>query len=87
MYAALDLHEKSIQCVLKDDDGRIIKESKVRKDEDRILKFLDGSRARVVMESGYNHQHIYDVLKERIRCQGRPPTTGEGHRIRESEDR
>ena len=65
MYAALDLHKESIQCVLKDDDGRIIKESKVRKDEDRILKFLDGSGARVVMESGYNHQHIYDVLKER----------------------
>ena len=34
------------------------------KDEDRMLGFLDGTRARVVMESGYNHQHIYDVLKE-----------------------
>lgn len=65
MYAALDLHKESIQCVLKDDSGRIIKESKVRKDEEKILGFLDGSRARVVMESGYNHQHIYDVLKER----------------------
>lgn len=65
MYAALDLHEKSIQCVLKDDDGRVVKESKMGKDEDRILGFLDGTRAKVVMESGYNHQHIYDVLKER----------------------
>jgi transposase len=65
MYAALDLHEKSIQCVLKDEDGRVIKESKMGKDEDRILKFLDGTRAKVVMESGYNHQHIYDVLKEK----------------------
>jgi transposase len=64
MYAALDLHEKSIQCVLKDDDGRIIRESKMGKDEKRILGFLDGTRAKVVMESGYNHQHIYDVLKE-----------------------
>jgi hypothetical protein len=34
------------------------------KDEDRILGFLDGTRAKVVMESGYNHQHIYDVLKK-----------------------
>jgi transposase len=65
MYAALDLHKESIQCVLKDDDGRMIKESKVRKDEEKILGFLDGTGARVVMESGYNHQHIYDVLKER----------------------
>ena len=64
MYAALDLHEKSIQCVLKDDQGKIVRESKLGKDEDRILGFLDGTQARVVMESGYNHQHIYDVLKK-----------------------
>ena len=65
MYAALDLHEKSIQCVLKDDTGKVMKESKVAKDEERILEFLDGTHARVVMESGYNHQHIRDVLKEK----------------------
>jgi transposase len=64
MYAALDLHEKSIQCVLKDDQGKIVRESKLGKDEDRILGFLDGTQAKVVMESGYNHQHIYDVLKK-----------------------
>jgi transposase len=63
MYAALDLHEKSIQCVLKDDTGKVVRESKVPKDEERILEFLDGTNARVVMESGYNHQHIRDVLK------------------------
>jgi len=65
MYAALDLHEKSIQCVLKDDAGKIVRESKVPKDEERILEFLDGTHASVVMESGYNHQHISDVLKEK----------------------
>ncbi len=64
MYAALDLHEKSVQCVLKDDRGKIVRESMMGKDEERILGFLDGTRAKVVMESGYNHQHIYDVLKE-----------------------
>jgi transposase len=65
MYAALDLHERSIQVVLKDDQGRIVRESKMGKDEERILGFLDGTQAKVVMESGYNHQHIYDLLKER----------------------
>jgi transposase len=65
MCAALDLHERSIQVVLKDNQGRIVKESKMGKDEERILGFLDGTQAKVVMESGYNHQHIYDLLKER----------------------
>lgn len=65
MYAALDLHEKSVQVVLKDDRGKLVRESKMGKDEEAILEFLDGTRASVVMESGYNHQHIYDVLKER----------------------
>ena len=64
MYAALDLHEKSIQCVLKDDQGKIVRESRMGKDEEKILGFLDGTQAKVVMESGYNHQHIYDVLKQ-----------------------
>src|ERR1700691_3936169 len=64
MYAALDLHEKSIQCVLKDADGQIVRESKLPKDEEKILEFLGGTHASVVMESGYNHQHIRDRLKE-----------------------
>jgi transposase len=42
MYAALDLHERSIQCVLKDDTGKVVRESKMGKDEERILEFLDG---------------------------------------------
>jgi transposase len=65
MYAALDLGERSIQAVLKDDLGRIVRESRVEKDEQRILEFLDGTGASVAMESGYNHQHIYDLLKEK----------------------
>jgi len=65
MFAALDLHERSVQCVLKDDVGRIIKESKLAKDPDQILQFLADTDASVVMESGYNHQYIHDLLKEK----------------------
>jgi transposase len=65
MFAALDLHESSIQCVVKDSDGRIVKECKVGKDEEEVLRFLDGTHASVVMESGYNYQFIRDLLMEK----------------------
>ena len=65
MYAALDLHERSIQCVVKDSDGRVVKECKVGKDEGEVLRFLDGTHASVVMESGYHHQFIRDLLMEK----------------------
>lgn len=64
MYAALDLGLKTIQAVLKRDDSKIIKEAKVEKQADLILQFLRGTNAAVVMESGYNHQFLYDLLKE-----------------------
>lgn len=34
-------------------------------DERMILKSLDGTRAKVVMGSGYNHLHVYDPPTER----------------------
>ena len=63
MYAAIDLHQRTVQLVLKDERGQIASETKISKDAKRILEFLDGSDASVVMESGYNHEHIYDLLK------------------------
>jgi transposase len=64
MYAAIDLHQKTVQLVLKDERGQIASETKLSKDAKSILEFLEGSGATVVMESGYNHEHIYDLLKE-----------------------
>ncbi len=64
MYAAIDLHQKTVQSVLKDEGGRIENELKINKDAKSILEFLDGTDAEIVMESGYNHEHIYDLLKE-----------------------
>ena len=64
MYAAIDLHQKTVQLVLKDEHGQIANETKLSKDAKAIMEFLEGSDATVVMESGYNHEHIYDLLKE-----------------------
>ena len=63
VYAALDLGGNNIQAVLKRDDGRIVREAKLKKQVDQILQFLKGTDAAVVMESGYSYQFLYDLLK------------------------
>jgi transposase len=64
MYAAIDLHQKTVQLVLKDERGQVASKTKINKDPKKILEFLEGSDASVVMESGYNHERIYDLLKQ-----------------------
>ncbi len=36
---------------------------KIKKQAESVLKFLNGTNANVVMESGYNYQYLYDLLK------------------------
>ena len=40
MYAALDLGQKNIQVVLKNKDGKIIKENKIQRNTKKILEFI-----------------------------------------------
>ena len=58
MYAALDLGQKTIRVVLKRQDDTVIKELKIKKQASNVLKFLNGTNANVVMESGYNYQYL-----------------------------
>ena len=51
----MDLHQKTVQSVLKDESGQIASEIKTNKDAKKVLEFLNGSDASVVMESGYNY--------------------------------
>lgn len=68
MYAALDLGQKNIQAVLKNKDGKIIKENKIQRNTTRILEFLENNKKDgnidIVMESGYNYQYLYDLLQD-----------------------
>jgi len=68
MYAALDLGQKNIQAVLKNKDGKIIKENKIQRNTTRILEFLENTKKDVnidiVLESGYNYQYLYDFLQD-----------------------
>jgi transposase len=63
MYAALDLGQRTIRAVLKRQDGKIVNELNIKRQADSVLKFLNGTNASVVMESGYNYQYLYDLLK------------------------
>ena len=63
MYAALDLGQRKIRAVLKSQDGKIVNELKIKRHTDSVLKFLNDTSANVVMESGYNYQYLYDLLK------------------------
>lgn len=65
--------------------GQLASETKISKDAKSILEFLDGTEAKIIMESGYNHEHIYDLLKEG--CQGSSSTVGQGDRLCEGEER
>ena len=58
MYAALDLGQRTIRAVLKRQDGKIVNELKIKKQADTVLRFLKGTDANVVMESGYNYQYL-----------------------------
>jgi len=59
MYAVLDVGQKTVRAVLKRQDGKIVKELKIKKQADSILKFLKGRNTNVVMESGYDYQYLY----------------------------
>ena len=65
MYATLDLGQRTIRAVLKSQDGKIVNELKIKRHADSVLKFLKGTSASVVMESGYNYQYLYDLLKSK----------------------
>jgi hypothetical protein len=59
----LDLGQRTIPAVLKGQDGKIVNKLKIKKQADTVLRFLKGTDANVVMESGYNYQYLYDLLK------------------------
>jgi hypothetical protein len=54
MYAAFDLGQRTIRAVMKRQDGKIVNELKIKRQADSVLRFLKGTNANVVMESGYN---------------------------------
>lgn len=69
MYAAFDLGKTNIQVVLKNKDGKIIKENKIQRNTKTILEFIennnkDHNNIDIVMESGYNYQYLYDLLQD-----------------------
>ena len=49
-YVALNLGQRTVQAVLKRQDGKIPNEIKTKKQVDSVLKFLKGPNANVVRQ-------------------------------------
>jgi transposase len=64
MYVGLDLHKRVAYGTVIDENGKKLKESKIPMSIDAITSFLDGINTKIVFESGYKYQHLYDVLDE-----------------------
>jgi transposase len=56
----MDLGQRTIRA-----DGKIVNELKIKKQDDTVLRFLKGTDTNAVMESGYNYQYLYDLLKSK----------------------
>jgi len=74
MYAALDLGQRTIRAVLKRQDGKIVNELKIKKQADTVLRFLKGTDANVVMESGPGS--IRSSKKQGLQCKCNRSTHG-----------
>jgi len=66
MFVGLDVHRKVCYGTVLDDRGRVVKQGRFSNDPDSLDGFLEGlGESRVVMESGYCWQPLYDRLEEK----------------------
>ncbi|HEX5186270.1 MAG TPA: ROK family protein [Nitrososphaeraceae archaeon] len=49
MFAALDLGKTNIQIVLKNKDGKILKENKIQRNTKTILEFIENIITRIII--------------------------------------
>jgi len=65
MYVGLDVHKRVCHGTVMDEEGHIVKRERFSNDPDSLSSFMkDIEEAKVVMESGYCWQPIYDRLEE-----------------------
>ena len=65
MYVGLDVHKRVCHGTVMDEEGRVLKRERFNNDPGSLKSFMkDIGEAKVVMESGYCWQPIYDRLEE-----------------------
>jgi transposase len=64
-YVGIDVHQATLVCVVKDESGRTLIESKVATEAAAITAFLRGlqGRLRVAFEEGTQAQWLYDLVR------------------------
>jgi transposase len=67
MYIGLDIHKEYLQAAVMSEDGKVLKEEKVRNDRGSIQSFFQGipGEAKVVIESSSTWYNIYSQLSDR----------------------
>ena len=66
MYVGLDVHKRVCHGTVMDEEGHVVKREHFSNDRGSLSSFMkDIGEAKVVMESGYCWQPIYDALKEK----------------------
>jgi transposase len=65
MYVGLDVHKRVCHGTVMDEEGHVVKRERFSNDPSSLNAFMkDIGEAKVVMESGYCWQPIYDRLEE-----------------------
>jgi transposase len=64
-YVGIDVHQATLVCAVKDENGRTIIESKVATEREAIMAFLRGlgGRLRVAFEEGTQAQWLHDLVR------------------------
>lgn len=65
MFLGLDIHKRSAQVAVRNDDGNVIEEFRVKNEDlDEVAAEYAGGSA--VLEATSNYYHIYDMLSEHL---------------------
>jgi len=64
LYTGIDVHKRTLQVCVQDQDGGIVRECRLSNDQHSVVSFFDGldGQVSVALEASHNWGLLYDVL-------------------------